>query len=125
MPGAVNVTTTASDVFGFRCLSAGAWIMVSGSRSNDPLKANAANAALTGVATYNGLEIGFRGIPQTVTNAAHNFQTGDAGKCRVKSDANAWTYTVIAAVHAAGDVLTVMNSGSAGAVTIAGAGVTL
>lgn len=99
--------------------------MVNGSRAADPLKANAANAALTGTATYNGLEIGFRGIPQTVTNAAHTFVAADAGKCRVKSDTNAYTYTAASAIHAAGDVLTVMNSGSAGAVTIAGSGVTL
>lgn len=50
----------------------------------------------------------------------------DAGKCRVKSDATAYAYTVSAAIHAAGDVLTVLNSGTAGSVTLTqGAGMTL
>lgn len=43
----------------------------------------------------------------------------------MKSDASAYTFTVNSATHAAGDVITVVNSGSSGNVTIAGSGVTL
>lgn len=63
LPGAANLTTAANDVFGFRCIAASTWIMVGGSRSNDPLKANAANAALTGSPTVNGIDVGYRGVP--------------------------------------------------------------
>lgn len=63
LPGAVNLTTTAGDVFGFRCMAAGQWVLVSGSRASDPLKANTASPAFTGTATYNGVEVGFRGVP--------------------------------------------------------------
>jgi hypothetical protein len=45
--------------------------------------------------------------------------------CRVKSNATAYTFTVPSATFAAGDVVTVLNSGSAGAVTLTGSGVTL
>jgi hypothetical protein len=95
--------------------------MTAGSRSAVSL----ANAALTGVATYNTIEIGFRGLPQTATNAIYTFVVGDKGMCRVKNNTTAYTFTVPAATFAAGDVVTVLNSGSAGAVTLTGSGVTL
>lgn len=34
LPGAANITTVANDVYAFRCLSAGNWILVSGSRTS-------------------------------------------------------------------------------------------
>lgn len=122
LPNATNITTAANDVIGFRCLSAGNWIMVSGSRS----AANFANVNLTGTSTYNGVEIGFRGVPRTVQNAAYTFVADDKGRCRAKTDTGAYTYTVNNGVHSGGDVLTVQNLGSSGNITIAqGAGVTL
>jgi hypothetical protein len=42
----------------------------------------------------------------------------------VKSDTSAYTYTV-PSVYAAGQVITVINAGSAGAVTLTGSGVNL
>lgn len=125
LPAGVNLTTAPGDVYSFRCTVSGVWILVSGARSNDPLKANLASPALTGTPTTNGFEVGYRGIPQTVQNATYSFVAADSGRARVKSDTSAYTFTVNAATHAAGDVLTVVNSGSAGNVTIAGSGVTL
>lgn len=122
LPNATNITTAANDVIAFRCLTAGNWIMVGGSRAS----ANFANVNLTGTSTYNGTEIGFRGVPQTVRNANYTFVADDKGRCSVKNDSNPYTYTVNTGVHAAGDVVTVLNSGGGGNVTIAqGAGVTL
>lgn len=122
LPNATNITTQANDVFCFRCLSAGNWIMVGGSRA----AANFANANLTGTATYNGVEIGFRGIPRTVRNTAYTFVADDKGRCSAKTDTNAYTYTVNNGVHSAGDVIVVQNSGSSANITIAqGSGVTL
>jgi len=87
---------------------------------------NFVNAALTGVSTYNGTEIGFRGVPLTVQNGAYTFVVGDAGKCRAKTNTTAYTYTVPASTFAAGDVLTVVNTGTSGSITLAqGAGMTL
>lgn len=125
LPGLTNFTTTPFDVLTFRCYAAGQWIMTSAARTTDPTKAPIASPAFTGVPTSSGFEIGYRGIPQTVQNATYSFVAADAGRARVKSDASAYTFTVNSATHAAGDVLTVVNSGSAGNVTIAGSGVTL
>lgn len=122
LPGASNITTAANDVYCFRCLSAGVWIMVGGSRASATL----ASPAFTGTATYNGVEIGFRGVPLTTRNSAYTFVAGDAGKGVAKTNTTAYTYTVNNGVHAAGDVITVVHTGSAGNVTLAeGAGFTL
>ncbi len=121
LPSGVSITTAANDVLCFRCLAAGQWIMTAGSRASATL----ASPSFTGTALYNGNEIGFRGLPQTVTNAAYTFVTGDRGQCRVKTQSAAYTYTLPAATFAAGDVLTVMNSSLSGNITIAGSGVTL
>lgn len=122
LPNAANVTTAANDVYAFRCLSAGNWIMVGGSRA----AANFANANLTGTSTYNGVEIGFRGVPRTVQNGNYTFVADDKGRCRVKTDTGAYSYTANNGVHADGDVLVVQNLGSSGSITITqGAGVTL
>lgn len=123
LPGAANITTAANDVLSFRCLSAGNWIMVGASRSSDPLKANLASPAFTGTPTSSGIEIGFRGIPCTTQNADYTFVSGDAGKARRKANTSAYTYTVPSL--SAGTVLTVINVGSAGDVTLTGSGVTL
>lgn len=126
LPGGANITTALSDILTFRCFASGRWVLTSSSKAtSDPLKAPLASPAFTGTATYGGIEIGYRGVPQTVQNATYSFVAGDKGKARVKSNTTAYTYTVNAATHVAGDVLTVVNSGSAGNVTIAGSGVTL
>lgn len=59
-------------------------------------------------------------------NAAYTFVASDAGKTRYKTGASAYTWTVPSGVFAAGDVLTVLNSGTSGNLTLApGAGMTL
>lgn len=126
LPGSANITTAAGDVFGFRCLSSGVWVLVSGSRYSDPTKAPLISPSFSGVARYGGVEIGFRGVPQVPQNANYTFVASDAGLCRLKTDANPYTFTINTAIHTQGDVLTVMNAGTAGAITITpGAGFTL
>ena len=52
--------------------------------------------------------------------------SNDAGKCIQKTGTSATTYTVNNSVFSAGDVVTILNNGSAGNITISpGAGVTL
>lgn len=122
LPNAANITTAVNDVYAFRCITPGNWIMVNGSRA----AANFANVNLTGTSTYNSVEIGFRGVPRTVQNSGYTFVADDKGRCRAKTDTGAYTYTVNNGVHADGDVITVQNLGSSGNITIAqGAGVTL
>lgn len=106
----------------FRCYGAGTWIYVAGARPIGAL--SAASPALTGTPTVNGIAIGYKGIPLATQNAAYTFTTGDAGRGIVKSDGLAYTYTANA-IHAGGDVITVVNTGGTGAVTLAGTGVTL
>lgn len=65
LPGSVNLTTAANDVYSFRCFASGQWILVSGSRVSDPLKANLVSPSFTGTPLSNGIEIGYRGIPYT------------------------------------------------------------
>lgn len=121
LPNAANITTAANDVIAFRCLSAGNWIMVSGSRAS----ANFANVNLTGTSTYNGIELGFRGVPATVRNAPYAFVAADNGKAIRKTDTNSYTYNLNAGTHSDGDVIVVQNLGSAGNITIAEVGVTM
>lgn len=122
LPGAANVSTIANDVLTFRCIAAGQWIMTAPSR----VASNFSNAALTGVSTYNGVEIGFRGVPRVVQNANYTFVSDDNGRCKAKTDTGAYAYTVNNGVHAGSDVIVVQNLGSSGNVTITqGAGFTL
>lgn len=67
-----------------------------------------------------------RSVPLTTQNATYTFVAADKGRSRTKTDVNAYTYTVNNNVHAAGDVLGVLNDSGTGNITIAaGAGVTL
>lgn len=116
--GGANFTTIAGDVLGFRCVSAGNWILVNGSRTSDSTKAPLASPAFTGTVTYNGLEVGFRGVPLTVQNGTYTFVNADKGRCRAKTDTNGYSWTVPASVFAAGDSITVRNSGTAGNITL-------
>lgn len=111
----MNITTATNDLLSFRCFASGRWVLTSSSRGNP----NLANAVLTGTATYGGIEIGFRGVPQTVSNANYTFVLADKGQCRLKNNTSAVTYTVPPSVFAAGDVLTVFNTGTAGNISIA------
>jgi hypothetical protein len=124
--GGSNFTTIAGDVLGFRCVSAGNWILVNGSRTSDSTKAPLASPAFTGTVTYNGLEVGFRDVPMTVQNGAYTFVVADRGRGRAKTDGGAYNYTVPASVFSFGNTLTVRNSGSAGSITLVqGVGLTL
>lgn len=54
------------------------------------------------------------------------FVAADAGRAKVKTTASAINYTVNGAVHAAGDVITVINNSTAGNLTlVAGGGMTM
>ena len=66
-----------------------------------------------------------RAVPITDQNATYTFVAADNGRARRKTNSTAYTYTVDS-VHAAGDVLSVINNNGTGNITIAqGAGVTL
>lgn len=122
LPGAANLTTAANDVITFRCIAAGQWIVVAVSRASISL----ANAVLTGLCTYNGVEIGFRGIPRSTQNGNYFFVASDKGYTIAKTNTTAYTYTISNSVHSAGDVIVVQNLGSSGNLTIAqGAGFNL
>lgn len=122
LPNAVNIVTVNPDILAFRCLTPTNWILVGGSRVSGTF----ANISITGTSTYNGVEIGWKGVPRTVQNAAYAFVADDKGRCIVKTDNSAYAYTVNNGVHSAGDVITVQNLGTSGNITITqGAGVTL
>lgn len=72
---------------------------------------------------WKGLELGYRRVPLTTTNANYTFVADDAGKCRMHTDATARIYT-IPAVFTEGDVLTIVNSATGG-LTLTGSGVSL
>lgn len=119
LPNATNITTAANDVIAFRCLSAGNWIMVGGSRA----AANFANAALTGTATYNGVEIGWRRLPVTGFTTDYTFVVGDSGRGILNSDGNPHNYTCNTGIFTSGDLITVINHNvSANLTLVQGAG---
>lgn len=65
-------------------------------------------------------------VPITDSNANYTFVAGDAGNARRKTNTTAYDYTVNTGVHSQDDVITVVNNGSAGNITIVqGSGVTL
>jgi hypothetical protein len=105
--GGADFTTQAGDVLRFRCTAAGTWTLVGGSR------VGLASPSITGTATYNGIEIGFRGIPITLQNGSYTLTAADAGKGLMHSDASARTYTVPSGTFSAGDVVTVINQDTA------------
>ncbi len=114
LPGATSITSVAGDFYIFRCLSAGNWALVQGSRSS----ASFVNAALTGTSTTNGIEIGYRTIPGTVKNANYALVAGDSGKALYHDDTSAYSYTVSPATFAGGEAVVVVNNSASGAVTI-------
>jgi hypothetical protein len=124
--GGANITTQAGDVLGFRNLSVGNWVLVSGTRGNDTSKAPLASPAFTGTATYGGFELGYRDMPLTVQNGNYTYAAADRAKGRMKTDGGAYAYTVPAGVFGAGQWVGAINASAAGNITLAqGAGFTL
>lgn len=122
LPGATNITSVAGDFYIFRCLSAGNWALVQGSRSS----ASLVNAALTGTSTTNGVEIGYRTIPGTVKNSNYTLLAADSGRALYHDDTSGYSYTVNTGVFAGGEAVVIVNNTEAGAITIVqGAGFTL
>lgn len=98
----------------------GVYNLYSGNLTLDVLKIDGTTGAVSD--RYGAI----RSVPLTLQNGAYTFVAADNGRCRYKNDAVAYTYTVNTAVHAAGDILTVLNDNSTHNITIAaGAGVTL
>lgn len=115
LPTASNITAVAGDFYIFRCMSAGNWALVQGSRS----AASFANAVLTGTSTTNGIEIGYRTIPGTVKNANYALLATDSGKALYHDDTSGYTYTVDGSVFAGGEAVVIVNNTASGAITLA------
>lgn len=82
--------------------------------------------ALATSSTVNTQPIGYRNIPLSTQSAAYTLVATDAGTCIQKTGTSAINYTVNGSVFSTGDVVTLVNNGSAGAVTIVqGTGMTL
>lgn len=65
-------------------------------------------------------------VPITDSNANYTFVATDAGNAVRKTNTTAYNYTVNSGVHSQDDVITVVNNGSSGNITIVqGSGVTL
>jgi hypothetical protein len=109
--GGANITTQAGDVLGFRNLSVGNWVLVSGTRGNDTSKAPLASPAFTGTATYGGFELGYRDMPLTVQNGNYTYAAADRAKGRMKTDGGAYAYTVPAGVFGAGNITLAQGAG--------------
>ena len=76
----------------------------------------------TGAIFANGIEVGYRDIPTTVSNATKTFALADAGKGFGKDNTTAYTYTIPANASVAfpiGTVITVFNNGGSANITIA------
>lgn len=122
LPGASSITAAAGDFFVFRCMSAGNWALVAGSRGASSL----VNATLTGTSTTNGIEIGFRTIPGTVTNANYTIVATDSGRSLYHTDTSSYAYLINTGVMSGGEAVVVVNNTSAGAITLTqGTGFTL
>lgn len=119
--GGANITTANGDVMAFRCVSSGAWRLVSHNR----LPGAFTSATLTSTSTYLGFEIGWRAIPRVVQNGNYTFVADDRGKSIAKTSASGYTYTIPSATFQAGQVIVVRNNGSSGNIIIAGSGVTV
>lgn len=73
------------------------------------------------------LQANYSRIPLTVRNANYTFVATDTNTGVVHDDTTARSYTVDGGVHAAGDIITILNATGTGAVTIVqgGGGMTL
>lgn len=136
LPGGTNITTAANDVCTFRSLGSGNWILVSRVSANAaPIAAGANNnrAAVWSSANSRweqGAEVedsrgNLRDIPPNVQNAAYTFALTDRGRGVLKTNTTAYTWTLPLESSVAfpdGTAISVVNDGSAGAVTISPAG---
>jgi hypothetical protein len=87
----------------------------------DTSRAPLASPALTGTATYNGLELGTRRVPINLAAGAYTLVASDAAKC-VARDSNV---TIPSGVFAAGDTVIVYNNDTVANSLIAGASTTV
>lgn len=82
-------------------------------------KAPLANPALTGTATVNGVEIGFRNIPRRTTSGTA--VVGDRAGCVAVTSG----FTIPASVFSAGDAVSLYNDSASPVTVTQGAGLTL
>lgn len=76
--------------------------------------------------TVDGQAIGYRRVPLTVQNGNYTAVATDSGRGIKHTDTTAYSYTINSGVFQEGDVVTVMNDTSTGAITIVqGAGMSL
>ncbi len=76
----------------------------------------------TGTAFANGVELGFREIPQNLQNATYTFALTDRGKSIGKDNTTAYTYTIPAngtVAFPVGSAITVFNGNATSNITIA------
>jgi len=136
LPGGVNITTAANDVCTFRSLGSGNWILVSrvsanaapivaGANNNRAAVWSTANARWEQAADVEDSRGNLRDIPLNTRNAAYTVALSDRGSCVIKTDTNAYTWTIpleSTTNFPNGSAITVCNDGTAGAVTISPAG---
>lgn len=70
------------------------------------------------ILTYNGIEVGYRGLPQRVVSGSTSTVAADAGKCIIYNGTGGHTVTLATGTIPAEGVVTIINFGSA-AITIA------
>lgn len=78
--------------------------------------------ALAAGSTIDGLVVGYRDVPVTISNAAKTFALADAGKAFGKDNSTAYTYTIPANSSVAfpvGTVITVFNNNATANITVA------
>lgn len=135
LPGAANITTAANDVLTFRSLGSGNWIMVSHTAAAPPIIAgtnnnraavwNTANARWEEGSDVEDSRGNLRDIPLNTQNAAYTFALADRGRCVIKTNTTAYTWTIpleSTTNFPNGSTIEVMNDGTSGAVTISPAG---
>lgn len=136
LPGGANITTAANDVCTFRSLGSGNWILVSRTQAagativagTNNLRAAAWNSSLSRWEQASDVEDSrgnLREIPLNAQNAAYTFALTDRGQAVIKTNTTAFTWTVPLEATVAfpnGTAITIVNDGTAGAVTISPAG---
>lgn len=93
--------------------------------STERLFLSAAEVAAFQQAPTNVFALGYLGIPMNTTNASSSFALNEAGCARRKTDTSAYTYTIpldSSVAFPVGTVLTIVNDGTAGTITVARAG---
>lgn len=132
LQGGVNYVTAADDVLTFLSLGSGSWIATAVSTAKGVVLLTG-NQTIAGTKTFSdGLidAIGnARDIPLNTQNAAYTFVLADRGKCVIKTNTTAYTWTVpleSTTNFPNNSAIVVLNDGTSGDVTISPAdGVTL